>query len=249
MTSILIKHVFRRDLMAATALILAGVNLSISQVQAQSTLQPRSSSPEANRILRKVPVMPLPDQKYALCAGAITFNFDGVTYARCAYFDGNSVSAKQNYKGGNVQTVNSIGNAPGNKSFVVSTFSPPSPSEYAAYSCKQQGAYAQCDGGICFSSTIGNEFPGLGNLSSNQIVCSCPINESANYHVWGPASCPTSKTQYDAVCAKGSKRQTSKNGVSLRIGNEGPVAVTKALVDYYDLVYKTTSGFKTCNRP
>jgi hypothetical protein len=235
--------------LGAASLLIAGASFSISSAQAQVMSQPRSSDPVAKRILKDIPVMPLPDQKYALCAGAITFNFDGVTYARCTYLDGDSVSAKQSYKGGNVQTVNNIGNAPANQSFVVSTFSPPSPSEFAAYSCKQQGAYAQCDGGICFSSTIGKEFPGLGKLTNNQIVCSCPIKESTNYHVWGPASCPTSKAQYDSICAKGSDRQTAKNGVSLRIGNNGPVAVTKALVDYYDLVYKTSNGLKTCERP
>ena len=25
----------------------------------------------------------LPDQDYALCAGALTWNFDGITYAKC----------------------------------------------------------------------------------------------------------------------------------------------------------------------
>ena len=226
---------------------LLGASSLFAPVKAQSTLQPQSSDPIAKRILKANPMMPLPNQGYALCAGAVTFNFDDVTYARCALLDGDSVSVKQSYKGGNVKTVNQLGNQSG--AYVVSTFSPPSTSQFAAYSCKQQGAYAQCDGGICFESTVGKSFPGLGNLTNQQIICSCPIKTSSNYHVWGPASCPTSAAQYDAVCATGSDRQSSKNGVSLHIGNDGPVAVLKALVAYYDLSYKTSNALKTCERP
>lgn len=241
--------VFKSLLVGGGALFIGMLTVAVvdAPVEAQILSQPQSSDPVARKILKASPVMPLPNQKYALCAGAITFNFDNVTYARCALLDGDSVSAKQAYKGGNVKTVNEVGNK--NGAYVVSTFSPPSPSEIAAYSCKKEGAYAQCDGGICFESTVGKSFPGLGTLSDKQIVCSCPIQTSNNYHVWGPASCPTSATQYDAICAKGSDRQTSKNGVSLRVGNNGPVDVSKALVDYYDLVFKTSNGLKTCSRP
>ena len=39
----------------------------------------------------------LPEQPYALCAGADTWNFDGITYAKCAKKNGNSISLKQSY--------------------------------------------------------------------------------------------------------------------------------------------------------
>jgi hypothetical protein len=38
------------------------------------------------------------------------------------------------------------------------------------------GAYAKCDGGICFTSTEGKSFPGFDEpLKKDQIICSCPI--------------------------------------------------------------------------
>ena len=210
--------------------------------------QPVSPEPAAQKILKARPVVPLPNQKYALCAGAITFNFDKVTYARCALKDGDSISATQKFKGGNITTLNREGNQ--NGAFVMSTFSPPTaPDKYAAYSCKKMGAYAQCDGGICFESTVGKEFPGLGTLSKRQIVCSCPIETSENYHVWGPYECPKNSSTYDDICSTGLNKKTSMDGKSLRVGNNGPVAVSKALVDYYNLRFKTNYALKTCSRP
>ena len=37
------------------------------------------------------PVIPLPNQDYALCAGAVTFNLDSITYAKCRIKYGNSL--------------------------------------------------------------------------------------------------------------------------------------------------------------
>lgn len=200
--------------------------------------------------MERGPFFPLPNQKYALCAGAVTFNYDGITYARCRINDGNSVSEKQSYKGGNIETVNSIGNAPGNGSFMVSTYSPPNPADYALYSCRSEGSYAQCDGGICFTSTTGKSFPGLGTLSSSEIVCSCPIVPSSKgYHVTGPSQCPTSRSQYDQICGKGSEKATTKNGVSLHVGSDGPPQVMLAINAYYDKIFKASSGAKICERP
>ena len=59
------------------------------------------------------------------------------------------------------------------------------------------GAYAQCDGGICFKSTQGQSFPGLGPLAQNEIVCSCPITEQSpvnpvGYQISGPFPCEQS---------------------------------------------------------
>lgn len=211
--------------------------------------QPVSPDPVAQKILKARPVVPLPNQDYALCAGAITFNFDKVTYARCALNkNGNSISATQKYNGGNIKTLNTQGNQ--NGAFVMSTFSPPTlPDKYAAYSCKKTGAYAQCDGGICFESTVGKEFPGLGKLSNREIVCSCPIETSRNYHVWGPNECPTNSSTYDDICSTGLEKKNSMDGKSLRVGNNGPVAVSKALVDYYNIQFKTNHTLKTCSRP
>jgi hypothetical protein len=75
----------------------------------------------------------------------------------------------------------------------VSTYSVPEQAKYpdgdfAAYTCPGElnkgkyggvapakGSYAQCDGGLCFISTKGNNFPALGKLGKKEIICSCPI--------------------------------------------------------------------------
>jgi len=227
---------------------LTGLALAAS-LQPASHAQATSSNSKANAVLKKIPLMPLSNQKYALCAGAVTFNFDGITYARCRLKDGNSLAEKHTYKGGNAETVNKIGNAPGNGTFLVSTYSPPSTDEYALYSCPSSGAYAQCNGGICFTNTSGNEFPGLGRLASNEIICSCPITVAKDYHVTGPAKCPTSRSAYDKICSKGSEKAVTKDGASLYIGAGGPPATTLAMNAYYDKVFKTTSSSKICERP
>jgi hypothetical protein len=211
--------------------------------------QSESSNREANAAQAAMPLIPLSNQKYALCAGAVTFNFDGITYARCRLKDGNSLAEKHPYQGGDADTVNRIGNAPGNGSFMVSTYSPPSTAEYALYSCPSQGAYAQCNGGLCFTNTTGKNFPGLGRLSNNEIICSCPIKIAKDYHVTGPAQCPSSRSKYDSICGQGSEKNVSADGVSLFIGAGGPPAITVAMNDYYDKVFKTTSNHKVCERP
>jgi hypothetical protein len=65
------------------------------------------------------------------------------------------------------------------------------------YTCPggSTGAYAQCDGGICFKSTNGKSFPGLPPLKLNDIICSCPITKAINnsdpfgYQIFGPYPC------------------------------------------------------------
>lgn len=78
----------------------AGLAL-VAAVQPASYAQAKSSNRKANAVLKDMPLIPLSNQKYALCAGAVTFNFDGITYARCRLKDGDSLAEKHNYKGGN----------------------------------------------------------------------------------------------------------------------------------------------------
>jgi len=144
------------------------------------------------------------NQEYALCAGVRCFVYNNVAYCRCDLLSGNSISRPLSYAGGNVCTVNAEGPSNG---FVVSTYSvPPSivaPSgNQALYFCPPiatTGAYASCDGGICFASTRGQSFPGLGQLDQNQIVCSCPITTGASgpapllgHQIFGPYPCQAS---------------------------------------------------------
>ena len=196
------------------------------------------------------PLTALENQPYALCAGAISFNFNGITYAKCRKKDGDSLGITHSYPvRNNIQTVNDIGALDTNP-FIVSTYSPPDNEVYALYSCNKSGAYAQCDGGICFTNTSATTFPGVGFVAENEIICSCPISTANRYHVWGPADCPKTAQAYDNICGAGSKKEVIKDGVILRIGNSGSVKVTKAQNDlYYQKFGGTPSEIAECRRP
>jgi hypothetical protein len=117
------------------------------------------------------------NQHYALCAAATCFVFDQVAYCNCDVEYGNSISAPYNFDGENVCSVNAQGTDNG---YLVSTYSLPASvvagGNQAIYTCRggtSNGAYAQCDGGICFDSTRGQSFPGFAQpLQSNEIICS-----------------------------------------------------------------------------
>ncbi|MEA2778512.1 MAG: hypothetical protein QOK29_56, partial [Rhodospirillaceae bacterium] len=121
-------------------------------------------------------------QTYALCAAASCFVFNGLAYCKCDVKWGDSISLPFHFgRDEDVCTVNAEGPKNG---YMVSTFSVPdsvvSPGgNQALYTCPagtSDGAYAQCDGGMCFTSTEGKSFPGFSKpLDRNQIVCSCPI--------------------------------------------------------------------------
>jgi hypothetical protein len=180
---------------------------------------------------------PLTNQPYALCAGANTFNFDGIAYAKCKLLNGNSLGITHAYPtDSNVQTVNTIGIT--NNHYVVSTYSPPNASQFALYSCNKAGAYAQCNGGLCFNSTIGKPFPKIGPLDSDEIICSCPVVASKSYHVTASSTCPTTQAQYDQICGAGVSTEQSANGLSVYIGSDGPPAGTLAL----NVLYRATFG-------
>lgn len=144
------------------------------------------------------------NQEYALCTGALCFVYNNVAYCRCKLLSGDSISRTLSYPGGDVCTFNAQGPSNG---YVVSTFSvPPSsvtPSgNRSLYFCPptpNSGAYASCDGGICFTSTRGQAFPSLGQLGENQIVCACPIESGTSgaaavvgHQIFGPYPCQAS---------------------------------------------------------
>jgi hypothetical protein len=150
------------------------------------------------------------NQRYALCAEASCFVYDGVAYCKCDIKSGDSISLQLTYStpGGerNVCDVNRQGRTNG---YMVSTFSLPKNvkkgGNAAVYTCPGSAdagtgviapvAYGQCDGGFCFKSTRGQKIPGFsGHLQDNQIICSCPISteatagssDSFGYQVFGP---------------------------------------------------------------
>jgi|GEM_PF-1458094 len=144
------------------------------------------------------------NQEYALCTGVQCFVYNNVAYCRCNLLFGNSISRKLSYPGGDVCTFNGKGSSNG---YVVSTFSVPPSSvgqsgDQALYFCpptSNSGSFASCDGGVCFSSTRGQSFPGLGRLGQDQIVCSCPIVSGTSgtaakvgHQIFGPYPCQAS---------------------------------------------------------
>jgi len=184
-----------------------------------SSSVPKCSSPAG----APSPFRILDNQTYALCAVASCFVFDGVAYCKCEVKTGDSISAAFEYDDGqNVCTVNEAGAANG---YMVSTFSPPtsvSPGgEQASYTCPggSDGAYAQCDGGICFKSTQGKSFPGFNEpLAEDEIICSCPITEQSpkqpvGYQIVGPYPC---QEAFFENCKR--KAANKKTGSTLYVG-------------------------------
>lgn len=145
----------------------------------------------------------LNDQTYALCATASCFVFNEVAYCTCDVLHGQSISEALDFDTNqDVCTVNEEGVRNG---YMVSTFSIPSSvaipgGDMASYTCPSgsDGAYAQCDGGICFKSTRKQRFPGSETpLTKDEIICSCPITEqrpssALGYQISGPFPCQQS---------------------------------------------------------
>lgn len=178
------------------------------------------------------------DQTYALCATASCFVFDQVAYCECDIENGDSISLADSFDNGNknVCTVNAEGASNG---YMVSAYSLPdslvAPSgNMALYNCKagSNGAYAQCDGGVCFTSSSGNSFPGFdAPLTDSQIICSCPItvaNPDANlgFQIAGPYPCQKSFFKNCKLAAT-----NKKNGSTIYVGAPTGTAVllTKSL--------------------
>jgi hypothetical protein len=141
-------------------------------------------------------------QTYALCAASSCFVFDDVAYCKCDVESGDSISLPFEFDDHQeICTLNEEGLKNG---YMVSTFSPPKSvlqgGHQASYTCPagSDGAYAQCDGGICFKSTQGQSFPGFDKpLAKDQIICSCPITKqnptgAVGYQIVGPYPCQQS---------------------------------------------------------
>ena len=124
------------------------------------------------------------DQTYALCAAARCNVFDGVAYCQCDVKHGDSISLP--FRMGKDEDVCSINAKGAANKYMISTYSLPeliaSPQGGGAvYTCQgdEGGAYAQCDGGLCFRSTEETKFPGFDRpVPKGQIICSCPITKS-----------------------------------------------------------------------
>lgn len=164
-------------------------------------------------------------QTYALCAQSECTVFNGVAYCKCRVRHGTSISLTQHFDGQDVCDIMTDGVGNG---FIVSTYSPPpqllAPSgNLAVYKCTgaaASGAFAQCDGGLCFRSTQGQSFPGFdGKLEKDQLMCSCPIitataaSEKVGHEILGPYPCRQSWFRFckDTV-------SNSRNASTLYVG-------------------------------
>ena len=100
----------------------------------------------------------------------------------------------------------------------------PSPGEDAS------GAYAQCDGGLCFRSTEETTFPGFDKpVPKGQIICSCPITQASSgkaqsYQILGPYPCDKSFFKYCKATTA-----NSKTGSTIYVGAPAGTAAALAV--------------------
>lgn len=192
------------------------------------------------------------DQTYALCAVASCYVFDQVAYCQCDIESGDSISLPFEVDGEDVCDVNANGPANG---YMVSLYSVPESGlaggDVALYTCpagRSDGAYAQCDGGLCFTSTEASpSFPGFDEpLADNQIICSCPITvadpDSANfgYQIAGPYPC---EADYFENCS--SSKTNKRTGTTIPVGS----AAGSALILSVLLNGRPAPDFNRCPSP
>ena len=160
--------------------------------------------------------------------------YDGGAYCQCDVKQGHSISLPFPMgKDGDVCSVNAAG---ADNKYMISTYSLPesiaSPQGGGAvYTCSGEGsgAYAQCDGGICFRSTEDTAFPGFDKpVPKGQIICSCPItqakagDDAQGYQILGPYPCDKSFFRYCKAATA-----TSKTGSTIYVG--APIGTAQAL--------------------
>ncbi|HEY0420178.1 MAG TPA: hypothetical protein VGC80_11745 [Acetobacteraceae bacterium] len=166
------------------------------------------------------------DQTYALCAVASCFVFNEVSYCTCDVKSGDSISLP--FRLGRGQDVCTVNENDAQNNYMVSTFSLPDSvlapgGTQALYDCKastSDGAYAQCDGGICFTASEGQTFPGSGKpLEKGQVICSCPntvadpATARIGYQIAGPYPCQDS---FFRNCS--SRTANTKTGSTVYVG-------------------------------
>ena len=207
--------------------------------------------------LDPTPFVVCEDQKYALCAEASCFVFDGVAYCKCDVLKGDSISLQDDFSSPtgerNVCSVNQQGKTNG---YMVSTFSFPTNvekgSRAAVYTCPGTNnagtgvpapvAYGQCDGGICFKSTTGQRFPGFDRrLEEDEIICSCPIStggtgseDAFGYQIFGPyhPRAIEGKKCDASACAACSVPNPTANGSTISVG--APTGTARFLTQELD---------------
>ncbi|OHU87925.1 MULTISPECIES: hypothetical protein [Pseudoalteromonas] len=225
---------------------------------ANTTTQGSQSSYQPSQPLVKCPTDGNAYNRFALCATATCWTLDSVAYCKCEVLNEQSISLSFNYQeNGQDKNVCDLLLQGKEDEFTVSTYATPrqleadyNPKEeklgppMGFYTCSGQTsdeAYsAQCDGGICFNSTQGESFPGLGYIKDNEIVCACPPsqNPTKRFQIAGPWSCePGAKNENNECCDQDYYNQmcsvssVSTTGTKLAVGAPagGAMAFSKLL--------------------
>ncbi len=188
---------------------------------------------------------------YALCFTAECWTLDGVAYCKCDLKNGESISLPFKYReDGKKKDVCDLFLESVDNGFTVSTYSPPRQMQkdyepvveklgppMALYTCpgasgQDSGYSAQCDGGLCFNSSSGTDFPGLGAIGEDQIVCSCPpiANIPIGFQIAGPWSCDPGDPDSDGNCCDQSftKRYCNVHHIT-RTGTQMVVSAPKGV--------------------
>ena len=174
--------------------------------------------------------------KFALCAIAQCTTIDKVAYCKCEVLNQESISLPYNYTEN--KTKKNVCNllVDGlNNGFTVSTYATPVQAlkdydrivekkgpKMALYTCNPKtnsktlnALSAQCEGGICFNSTSGTVFPGLGKVKPNEIICSCPIVKASSIGIQIAGPYPCNKSYYKKQCEV---QSTTKTGTIINVG-------------------------------
>lgn len=180
-------------------------------------------------------------EPYALCATASCFVYDGVAYCQCDIESGRSLSLQLEYTTptGAVRNACDVGRQGLTSGYLISTYSLPTDSHTASYVCPGTDnagdgvpapvGYAQCDGGLCFRSSVGQRFPGFEpRLARDQVICSCPISTAATpestdplgYEISGPydPNAPSGQKCDPSGCAECSVPSPTANGSIIKVG-------------------------------
>jgi len=173
-----------------------------------------------NSKIVQCPISTTQPDTFALCATATCWTLDGVAYCKCNIMNEKSISISFNYEeNGQSKDVCNLLLDGNNNGFTISTYATPRQIEadynpeteklgppMGYYTCltksSPQAYGAQCDGGVCFNSTQGKDFPGLGHINEGEIVCSCPptLSSSPGFQIAGPWNCKPGDANENNQC-------------------------------------------------
>lgn len=246
------QHLFSQALRGLVFSAFAGLVFVSSGIAAtgdpggRTGATPISAQPEARPTAFQIcPVTARDPDTFALCATAKCWTLDGVAYCKCDVLHEKSISLPFPYRDGGKKNICSLLKDGIDNGFTVSTYATPRQLEtdykpakeklgppLAIYTCPginrgSSGYSAQCDGGVCFASTRGQDFPGLGHIEKDEIVCSCPPVPSppTGFQISGPWTCKPGARNVNGRCCDQDYQErlcgvqsVSKTGTEIAVG-------------------------------